>query len=454
MMNLFKAEQIVRSVSFYPLLWLTCVPGLFFSLPAYAALPGRWHDACLLSALCIGVLLLLLFYGLARRRKRRRSLPRSETAAANLMKNHFLAMIGHEIRTPLHAIIGILELQIKQNAQTQHPQPMLEVAHDAAKDLLALVGDVLDLSRIASGHMPLEPSAQELVSLTRSVVLLFEEASDQKQLATHFSVFGGARCPVLIDPARYKQILSNLVSNAIKFTREGEIRITLSHHVTDAQRVAVSLTVTDTGPGIAPEHRARLFTPFSQFDPCEDRAQKGSGLGLAICRALCESMAGEFILTSTPGKGTRVTLQLTLPLSHESCLAQSSLQERPGAAAIGKRVLIVDDYRPNLLLLRHQLERLGHQVTQAQSAEEALAKWHARQPFDYILMDCNMPLMDGFTLAKMIRLQEQQRAITPATLLGFTAIAQPDIIAQCQNAGMDGCLFKPCSQQELAKWII
>lgn len=445
----------MRSVPFYRLSWLACVPGLFFfSLPAYAALSARWHDAGLLSAICMGALLLLLFYGLAQRRKRIRNLPRNETAAASLMKNHFLAIIGHEIRTPLHAILGILELQIKQNAQTQHPQPMLEVAYDAAKDLLALVGDVLDLSRIESGHMPLAPSAQELVSLTRSVVQLFEEASEQKQLATHFSVVGGARCPVLIDPSRYKQILSNLLSNAIKFTREGEIRITLSHHVTDEQRVAVSLTVADTGPGIAPEHQARLFTPFTQVGSCKDRAQEGTGLGLAICQALCELMAGELILASTPGKGTRVTLQLTLPLSNETCPAQTALQERPGATATGKRVMIVDDYRPNLLLLRHQLEQLGHQVTQAQSADEALAKWHTRQPFDYILMDCNMPKMDGFTLAKIIRLQEQQQAISRATLLGFTAIAQPDIIAQCQNAGMDGCLFKPCSQQELAKWII
>ena len=437
------------------LLWLTCVPGLlFFSLPARAALPARWHDAGLLSAICMGVLLLLLFYGLAQRRKRRHNLPRDEKAAANLMQNHFLAMVSHEIRTPLNAILGILELQIKQNAQRQYAQPMLEVAHDAAKDLLVLVGDVLDMSRIESGHMILEPSAQELVSLTRAVVLLFEEASEQKQLALHFSVVGGERCPVLIDPGRYKQILSNLVSNAIKFTREGEIRITLCHHITDAQQVAISLTVTDTGPGIAPEHQARLFTPFAQFGPCEDRAQNGSGLGLAICRALCELMAGELSLTSTPGEGTRVTLQLTLPASPEPYPAQRNLPAIPVTTAAGKRVMIVDDYRPNLLLLRHQLELLGHQVTEAQSGEEVLAKWHADKPFDYILMDCNMPLMDGFQLAKIIRLQEQQRAISRATLLGFTALAQAEIIEQCKNSGMDGCLFKPCSQQEIAKWII
>lgn len=331
---------------------------------------------------------------------------------------------------------------------------MLEVAHDAAKDLLALVGDVLDMSRIESGHITLEPSAQELVSLTRAVVLLFEEASEQKQLALRFSVVGGERCPVLIDPGRYKQILSNLVSNAIKFTREGEIRITLCHHIMDAQQVAISLTVTDTGPGIAPEHQARLFTPFAQFGTCEDRAQNGSGLGLAICRALCELMAGELSLTSTPGEGTRVTLQLTLPASPGPYPAQRSLPEIPVMTAAGKRVMIVDDYRPNLLLLRHQLELLGHQVTEAQSGEEALAKWHADKPFDYILMDCNMPLMDGFQLAKIIRLQEQQRAIPRATLLGFTALAQAEIIEQCKNSGMDGCLFKPCSQQEIAKWII
>lgn len=438
----------MRSTPCYRLLWLAYMPGLFsFSLPASAATSAHGHYAGLLSIIFIGVLLLVCGLALRIRRQRRRN----QSVAATLAKTHYLAMVSHEIRTPLNAILGILELQI---AQTQHAQPMLEVAHDAAKDLLALVGDVLDMSRIESGHMPLEPSAQELVSLTRAVVLLFEEASEQKQLALRFSVVGGARCPVLIDPWRYKQILSNLVSNAIKFTREGEIRITLSHQITDAQRVAVSLSVTDTGPGIAPEHQARLFTPFVQFGPNEDGARNGSGLGLAICRALCELMAGKMTLNSTPGKGTCVTLQLTLPPSHDPCLVQRSLPAIPVSTTKGRRVMIVDDYRPNLLLLRHQLELLGHQVIEAQSGEEALATWHAHKPFDYILMDCNMPLMDGFTLAKTIRLQEQQQAISRATLLGFTAIAQQEIIEQCQQAGMDGCLFKPCSQQEIAQWII
>ena len=437
----------MRSTPCYRLLWLAYMPGLFsFSLPASAATSARGHYAGLLSIIFISMLLVC---GLALRiRKQRR---RNQSVAATLAKTHFLAMVSHEIRTPLNAILGILELQI---AQTQHAQPMLEVAHDAAKDLLALVGDVLDMSRIESGHMPLQPSAQELVSLTRAVVLLFEEASEQKQLALRFSVVGGESCPVLIDPWRYKQILSNLVSNAIKFTREGEIRITLSHQIRDAQRVAVSLSVTDTGPGIAPEHQARLFTPFAQFGPDEDGARNGSGLGLAICRALCELMAGKLTLNSTPGKGTCVTLQLTLPPSQDPYPVQRSLPDIPVSTATGRRVMIVDDYRPNLLLLRHQLELLGHQVIEAQSGEEALAKWHAHKPFDYILMDCNMPLMDGFTLAKTIRLQEQQQAITRATLLGFTAIAQQEIIEQCQNAGMDGCLFKPCSQQDIAQWII
>ncbi|MBK0018427.1 response regulator [Kosakonia cowanii] len=438
---------MMRSTPCYRLLWLAYMPGLFsFSLPACAA-SARGHYMGLLSAIFIGVLLLVCGLALRIRRQRRRN----QSVAATLAKTHYLAMVSHEIRTPLNAILGILELQI---AQTQHAQPMLEVAHDAAKDLLALVGDVLDMSRIESGHMPLEPSAQELVSLTRAVVLLFEEASEQKQLALRFSVVGGARCPVLIDPWRYKQILSNLVSNAIKFTREGEIRITLSHQITDAQRVAVSLSVTDTGPGIAPEHQARLFTPFAQFGPNEDGARNGSGLGLAICRALCELMAGKLTLNSTPGKGSCVTLQLTLPPSQEPCPAQRSLPAIPVSTVKGRRVMIVDDYRPNLLLLRHQLELLGHQVIEAQSGEEALATWHAHKPFDYILMDCNMPLMDGFTLAKTIRLQEQQQTISRATLLGFTAIAQQEIIEQCQQAGMDGCLFKPCSQQEIAQWII
>ncbi|WLI78756.1 ATP-binding protein [Kosakonia sp. H02] len=378
---------------------------------------------------------------------------RDDAVASSLAKTNFLSMMSHEIRTPLNAILGILELQIKQNVQVQRAQPMLEVAHDAAKNLLAVVGDILDISRIESGRMALEPSVEELIGLTRSVVLLFEEASDQKQLAIRFTVEGGSRCLLKIDPYRYKQILSNLLSNAIKFTHEGEIRVILAHHPTGAGQVTVTLTVNDTGVGIAPEDQAKLFNPFTQFGLHGETLHRGTGLGLFICRTLCELMQGELALTSTPGKGTSVSLTLHLPAVNGPGQQQNSLSTPQATQEGGKRVLIVDDYPPNLMLLRHQLEFLGHQVSEAQNGEEALELWQTQHHFDYILIDCNMPVMDGFTLAKQLREQEQRRGVARATLLGFTAIAQAEVIEHCLAAGMDGCLFKPCSQEEIGKWI-
>ncbi|WP_342321928.1 ATP-binding protein [Kosakonia sp. BYX6] len=406
------------------------------------------------------ILALSLLWGISQRRqvKQRTRMQqmlneaRDEAVASSRAKTNFLSMMSHEIRTPLNAILGILELQIKQNVQAQRAQPMLEVAHDAAKNLLAVVGDILDISRIESGRMALEASTEELIGLTRSVVLLFEEATDQKQLAIHFIVEGGDVCLLKIDPYRYKQILSNLMSNAIKFTQEGEIRVILAHQAADDGQIMVSLTVKDTGIGIAPEDQTRLFKPFTQFGLDGEASRMGTGLGLFICRTLCELMNGELTLSSVPGKGTSVTLQLRLPAVNRHHPQPTSLSA-PQAAQAAKRVLIVDDYPPNLMLLRYQLEFLGHQVCEAQNGEEALNLWSQQHHFDYILIDCNMPVMDGFTLAKRLRAQELHYGVARATLLGFTAIAQAEVIEQCLAAGMDGCLFKPCSQEEIGKWI-
>lgn len=378
---------------------------------------------------------------------------RDEALASSQAKSNFLSVISHEIRTPLNAILGILELQIKQNAQAHYPQPMLEVAHDAAKNLLMLVGDILDIARIEAGRMAIEPQKEDLIALTRSVVLLFQEASGQKQISIRMHVTGGDACLLKIDPYRYKQILSNLLSNAIKFTHEGGIDVTLAHQPAGDGTIQVSLTVKDTGIGIAPEDQPRLFKPFSQLGKEGETSRLGTGLGLFICRTLCDLMNGTLTLASKPGEGTAVTLQLRLPAAVD-CVTRpldKTPQVKPPTAV--KRVLIVDDYPPNLMLLRYQLEFLGHQVSEAQNGEEALTLWRMYSNFDYVLIDCNMPGMDGFTLARRLRIEEQELGRERATLLGFTAIAQDEVMEHCLAAGMDGCLFKPCTQEEIGKWI-
>lgn len=378
---------------------------------------------------------------------------RDEAVAANRAKTNFLSVMSHEIRTPLNAILGILELQIKQNVLAQQSQPMLEVAHDAAKNLLAVVGDILDISRIESGRMAIAPRKEELIALTRSVALLFKEATDQKQLTINMHVEGGDRCLLKIDPHRYKQILSNLLSNAVKFTRKGSIEVILKHEPAVEGMIAVSLTVKDSGIGITPEDQKRLFKPFTQLGSDKDASRLGSGLGLFICRTLCELMKGELTLESTPGVGTAVHVRLCLPAVAINPAELVSIAPVRRSSSGVKRVLIVDDYPPNLMLLRHQLEFLGHQVSEATNGEEALTLWLMTRNYDYILIDCNMPVMDGFTLAKLIRAEELRSAETRATLLGFTAIAQAEVVEQCIAAGMDGCLFKPCSQEVINKWI-
>lgn len=380
---------------------------------------------------------------------------RQQVVAECQAKTAYLSIVSHEIRTPLHAIRGLLERQIKENIHPHHPQPLVEVAHNAAENLLAMTGDMLDFSRIESGRLSIKPQDEELISLTRSVVSLFSVLAEQKQLILRLRVEGVSTCRVLIDPCRYKQILTNLLSNAIKFTHKGAINVVLRHTMSSAGVINVSLSVQDSGCGIAFEDQQKLFRPFMQVNTTSETAWQGAGLGLFICRTLCELMQGELRLESAPGVGTSVHIQLSLP----SGQVESPVMEKHISPEItpvsGKRVLIADDYAPNLLLLRYQLESLGHQVSEANDGAAALDLWRKHRNYDYILIDCNMPVMDGFTFSQKVRQEERQTSGSCATILGFTASSQTqEIIEQCLAAGMDGCLFKPCTQVELSERII
>ena len=378
---------------------------------------------------------------------------RERADAANRAKTTFLSTMSHEIRTPLNAILGILELQIQQNAINNHSQPMLEVAHQAANNLSGVVGDILDIARIESGRMSIELHQVELIALTKSVVQLFEHVADQKGLELELSISGDKSRLIMTEPVRYKQILSNLISNALKFTVKGSVKISLKHQLIPDGMVKVSLTVSDTGIGISAEDQQKLFKPFSQLAQSGITAHQGTGLGLSICRALCELMQGELTLESQPGVGSSFHVSLRLPAvekEHVPVLVQPAIQGETDF--ISKRVLIADDYLPNRMLLCNQLHFLGHQTVEAENGEVALTLW-SREHFDVVMIDCNMPVMDGLTLAARIRKCEKLEGRVRTQLLGFTADAQPYMVERCLRAGMDGCLFKPAALDDLAKWL-
>ncbi|MBK5378483.1 transporter substrate-binding domain-containing protein [Pseudomonas sp. TH43] len=372
---------------------------------------------------------------------------------ANRAKSTFLATMSHEIRTPMNAVIGMLELTLKRMDQ-QHPdRSSIDTAYHSAKDLLGLIGDILDIARIESGRLTLCPERVNLVETVASVSRIFDGLARQKNLSLHLT-FNPPELAVdvQLDPLRFKQVLSNLISNAIKFTEHGQIKITLDLMTTDdPTRSLMQLSVQDSGVGISAEDQQRLFEPFAQAENSTQQSRGGAGLGLVISRNLCEMMGGKLQLSSHPGIGTQVCISLpleTLPAEVVTRKIEPSIN--PTLTPLN--VLVVDDHPANRLLMCQQLEFLGHRFSVAENGSSGLELWKEGQ-FDLVIVDCNMPLMNGYELTRAIRQHELQHRCPPCTVLGFTANAQPEEIQRCKQAGMDDCLFKPLSLSQLSQWV-
>ncbi|WP_160107680.1 transporter substrate-binding domain-containing protein [Pseudomonas izuensis] len=372
---------------------------------------------------------------------------------ANRAKSTFLATMSHEIRTPMNAVIGMLELTLKRIEHNHPDRPAIDVAYNSAKDLLDLIGDILDIARIESGHLSLSPEPVNPREIVASVVRIFDGLARQKELELQLD-FSPATpsCDVLLDPLRFKQVLSNLVSNAIKFTEHGQIRISVNLHPTaEHDQVQMQLQVEDSGIGISEEDQRRLFEPFAQADNAGQTARGGTGLGLVISRSLCERMGGSLQLSSQPGAGTQVLMSLLLQtLPGASRVEKTETQIHHTTASLN--VLVVDDHAANRLLMCQQLEFLGHRFSVAQDGQTGLEVWKTGA-FDLVIADCNMPVMNGYELVRAIRRHEKQTQQAPCTVLGFTANAQPEEIQRCKHAGMDDCLFKPLTLTALSQWV-
>ena len=407
-----------------------------------------------------GILLLLsvAWIGWQRRQIRQRQqllklLQEAKDAAddANRAKTTFLATMSHEIRTPMNAMIGMLELALKRSEQGVVDRSAIEVASDAAQQLLALIGDILDIARIESGHLSLAPQRANVRSLAASVCRVFEGLARQKNLRWHVELDPQSDRDVMIDPTRFKQVLSNLLSNAIKFTREGEVSLTLRVTQGLPEHMTVNVRIKDSGIGIAEFDQRRLFSPFVQAGNSAQSSRQGSGLGLVISRTLCQMMGGRLQLHSALGQGTHVDIELDL-LMLDPIPASESADTPVPVCARSLTVLVVDDYPANRLLLSRQLNYLGHQVLVAEEGLQGLEQWRAFE-VDVLITDCNMPVLTGYELAAAVRDEERGNGLPPTLILGFTANAQPEEKLRCQEAGMDDCLFKPIRLADLSSWL-
>lgn len=370
---------------------------------------------------------------------------------ANQAKSAFLATMSHEIRTPMAAIIGLLELEREMRKRDGQPvSETLEVAWRSAQELIALIGDSLDLAKIESGSMQLAEQATQVKPFFEGMLGLFSAQAQRKGVVLKLDMAPVMAATFWFDPLRLRQVIHNLLSNALKFTREGTVSLAVKGEPISAGQWRMSIVVSDTGVGITPAQQDRLFKPFVQGGVDLQQESAGTGLGLTICKQLIQLMGGTINLQSTEGAGTQVEVQVPVRHQAENEGTIPAVHARPDNAALD--ILVVDDLSANRMVLTQQLQFLGHRVQDASDGTSALALWQSGH-FDLVLTDCNMPGMNGYALCQAIRQQEAALASPPVRLIGCTANAMQDERLRCAEAGMDELLVKPIALDKLAHII-
>jgi CheY-like chemotaxis protein len=364
---------------------------------------------------------------------------------ANRAKSSFLASMSHEIRTPMNGIVGFADLLLDgQLDPEQQRQAML--LRDAGRSLLTIINDILDVSKIEAGKLELERIPMSLASVADSTVSIMRTQADQQGLNLDLVLDDDLPPWVLGDPTRLRQILLNLTGNALKFTEEGGVVVLMTREKQDG-RALVRVEVRDTGIGIPADRLNRLFQTFSQADSSTTRRFGGTGLGLAICKRLVEGMGGEIGVVSEPGIGS--VFWFTMALEAAEAPARSAHQDRIRSTRPA-RILIAEDVTMNQIIVESMLSAAGHEVVLVDNGAEALEAVQ-RDTFDMVLMDMQMPVMDGVEAATRIRALDGPECEIPIIALSANAMAEE--ILTCRAAGMNDHLAKPIDREALLRTV-
>jgi two-component system, sensor histidine kinase and response regulator len=390
----------------------------------------------------------------------RLSAAKQSAEAAMRIRAQFLANMSHEIRTPMNGVLGMTSL-LHTTLLSREQREYVDTIKVSGEALLKIINDILDFSKIEAGKVEIEHTAFDLRSRLSAVTQLFAAAALERQLRLTSEVAADVPQTVTGDPVRIGQVLSNLVANAIKFTLEGGVHISVTVAALHAARLVLRFDVSDSGIGIDKAAADKIFNPFSQEDAGTTRRFGGTGLGLTIARELVELMDGELQVESTPGQGSRFSFTVALAAGGvsatiESSAGHASTDAQATAGAAMMEVLLAEDNKVNQLVATRILEKLGCKVTVAADGLEAVEQV-SRRPFDLILMDCHMPNMDGFAATAAIRALEQRKnnggGRRRNIIIAQTANAMEGDRETCLAAAMDDYVTKPYTSEKLAAVI-